>query len=125
MKRSFFVRRKFRALRLIASILGEGVLTFFHMAWFPFHLRAERARMRAIILDRTAPLLLGCTLLLAAGCSSFNVQPTFYGHIDSLQSSIQGMALMPDAEESLKSDLASLADGSFADLKETIEEWGW
>jgi hypothetical protein len=124
-RRYTFVRRELRALRLIASILGEGAMTVFHMVRFPVQRRAERARMRAIILGRVAPLLIACALFLPTGCSSWSTQPTFQRGIDDLEWSIYTLGDMGDAEESLKDDLANLANPDAGAMKETFELWGW
>jgi len=100
-------------------------MTFFHMVWFSFQRRSERARIRAIILGRGASLVVACTLFLAAGCNSWSTRPTFERTIQDLQWSILTLADMRDAEQSLRDDLAAFSNPEPGALKETITMWGW
>jgi len=116
-----------RGLRLLASILAEGLLTLGHILCFPFRERAEKARMRQIILGRSGDtigrsLLFAVVLFSLSSCRSPQPGSSFDVQVRRTGESIEGLLAMPDAQKSLKSDLQDLgAPPSFPELLWDIE----
>jgi len=102
------------AVRLLGSILLEGIATMFHFLVFPFHRSSERRRVREIILRPSFALLLGLSLLGAslAGCRTTAPGSSFGKQVDETVWTLKEIARMDDAQGSLEDDLRDFGSGT-------------
>ncbi|HVR74001.1 MAG TPA: hypothetical protein VMT52_06695 [Planctomycetota bacterium] len=123
-----------RLARLGYSILAEGLHGLFHLILFPFQRRAERARIRSVIVGRGSlqAVLLAAALVAFAGCQEprrggLGPQPggSFSRQIENLEWSVVELFSMRDWSESLLEDLQTLGDPELDQLPETFELLGW
>ena len=103
----------FQALRLVGSILLEGITTLFHLVLFPLHRAAERDRIRKIIFRAPEGLGVLATIGILAftGCQSAAPGSTFTMQVDELAWSAKEMVRMDDAQQSLEDDLSDFGAG--------------
>jgi len=124
------------AARLIGCLLVEMVVGLFHMIIFLFRRRAERDRIRSIILaagrSAAAVLALSFVVLGSAGCESCHTEritshpgTSLEWHWNELVDSADDIFRMRDWKESLMSDLEDLVSDDPCQLPETFALWGW
>jgi hypothetical protein len=124
------------AARLVGCILVEMVAGVFHMIVFLFRRRAERERIRSIILGAgraAAAVLVLCLLALGPmGCESCHTErmtshpgTSLEWHWNQLVDSADDIFRMRDWKESLTSDLEDLVSDDPCQLPETFALWGW
>lgn len=98
------------AARLIGAIVLEGIVTLGRFLVFPLQARAVRARIRALILGRTAAACAVLALALPA-CSSPHPGSSFQHQLDETAWSAREIVRMDDAQQSLEETLEDLGTG--------------
>ena len=107
----------FRASRLICAILAEAIYTFVQLLVFPFRRRAERARIRSVILGspQSIVLLAAFGLFVISGCRATHPGTSFQKQVDETAWSARELASMKDAQGSLEEDLQAFGSGTSID----------
>jgi hypothetical protein len=133
--------------RLAGSLLLELFQNGLQILLFLFRRRADRRRIRDLLLRPHEPLAstrrrpglpraaaVSClALLLIAGCCGPGIyraggqQPgtSFSKEIDELVWSTVSFVRMPDWKDSLTDDLGEIVNDDPCDVLETFELWGW
>jgi len=119
------------AVRLVSSILAEGVATLARLAVFPLHRRSARAKIRGVLLGlppKSPALrigLLGCCLALLVAALGCETMPgsSFSKQVEETQYSVEEIIGMHDSPRSLEDDLRDFASGiSVQDMLWDIEQ---
>ena len=117
----------FRFLRLIASVLWEGVCNGASLAAFGLFRRRDtgRAHVRELMTRAGALLVVAAVLLPATtGCTTFP-GASFERQIDQ---TVWSMRVMTDASgefDGLVSDILVLTDPEWGELPSSLEQLGW
>lgn len=104
----------FLAIRLVSSILLEAITTLIQFVLFPFRRRAEREKIRGIILRGSAPIpgLVLAGFLASTGCQSPAPGTGFQKQLDETAASARDLFRMDDAQQSLENDLSDFGSGT-------------